>query len=405
MKKNSSLFILLLVGFVSAFGPFVTDFYLPCLPDLGKYFGTSTSLIQLTLTVGLAGLALGQLFIGPLSDRYGRKPLLMISLIFFVLATLGCIFSVSIAQLLVFRFIQGLTGAGGIVISRSIATDLYEGRELARFFSVLSSVQGIAPIGAPVLGGLMLLVTDWKGIFWTLLGIGAVLLIFTAYFRESLKVYGHESVIGVFRSYLPVMRNRVFTRYVWVQSMAMGVMFTYIAASPFIFQVHFGVTPVVYSLCFGLNALGIMAGSLLVMRFRRTEKGLRIGTVSFFIMSIVVAFILVAGLPVYFVEGAFFFLLFFLGMILPTSTTLAMEPVRENSGNASAILGFMSFLAGGICSPLAGLGNMLISTSILIVLCATLTFIFVVRKKKRAVAEFQHYWSFVLNKLRLVSKL
>lgn len=404
MKKNSSLFILLLVGFVSAFGPFVTDFYLPALPEVSKYFRTSATMVQLTLTVSLAGLAIGQLFIGPLSDRYGRKSPLIISLICFTIATIGCLYSNSINQLLVFRFIQGLTGAGGVVISRSIATDLYQGKQLARFFSVLSSVQGIAPIFAPVLGGLLLSVTDWKGIFGILFAIGIVLLIATAYFRESIKTVGDVSLINVFHSYLPVVQNRIFTRYVLVQSMAMGGMFTYISASPFIFQVHYGVSPIVFSLCFGMNALGIMAGSLLVVRFRRTEKGLGIGTISFFLMSMVVAVTLIADLPVYFVEGALFLLMLFIGMILPTSTALALEPVRKNSGNASAILGFMTFLVGGICSPLAGMGNMLVSTSVLIVLCATLTFIFVVRKQKRAVVELQHYWAFILKRLRLMSR-
>ena len=149
---NYYLYILILVGMISAFGPFVTDFYLPALPELSEYFGTSTFMVQLTLTVSMTGLATGQFLIGPISDRYGRKPPLILSLVLFIVSTIACLISTNIGSFLLFRFIQGIAGAGGVVISKSIATDLYEGKQLARFFSRLSSVQGLAPIFAPVLG-------------------------------------------------------------------------------------------------------------------------------------------------------------------------------------------------------------------------------------------------------------
>lgn len=382
MKQNSSLYILILVGIVSAFGPFVTDFYLPALPALGSYFTTSASMVQLTLTVSMIGLAIGQLFIGPLSDRYGRKMPLIVSLILFILSTVGCLGSNTIGQFLVFRFIQGIAGAGGVVISKSIATDLYEGKQLARFFSMLSSVQGLAPICAPVLGGLLLTVTDWRGIFRTLLIIGFLLLLTTTRFRESLQTPVTGGLSAAFKAYLPVMRNRCFMRYVLVQAMAMGVMFAYIAASPFIFQEHYGLSPVVYSLCFGVNALGIMGGSLLIIRFKDVKAALSLGAKGFLFMSLIVAVLLIGNLSVWAVEAALFVLLVCLGMILPTSTTLALEPVRENSGNASAILGFLTFFVGGVCSPLAGLGNMLVSTSVIIVICAICTLALAGRRVK-----------------------
>lgn len=382
MKQNSSLYILILVGIVSAFGPFVTDFYLPALPALGSYFTTSASMVQLTLTVSMIGLAIGQLFIGPLSDRYGRKMPLIVSLILFILSTIGCLGSNTIGQFLVFRFIQGIAGAGGVVISKSIATDLYEGKQLARFFSMLSSVQGLAPICAPVLGGLLLTVSDWRGIFRTLLIIGFLLLLTTTRFRESLQTPVTGGLSAAFKAYLPVMRNRCFMHYVLVQAIAMGVMFAYIAASPFIFQEHYGLSPVIYSLCFGVNALGIMGGSLLIIRFKDVKAALSLGAKGFLFMSLIVAVLLIGNLSVWVVEAALFVLLVCLGMILPTSTTLALEPVRENSGNASAILGFLTFFVGGVCSPLAGLGNMFVSTSVIIVICAVCTLALAGRKVK-----------------------
>lgn len=382
MKQNSSLYVLLLVGVVSGLGPFVTDFYLPALPALVSYFDTNASMIQLTLTVSMIGLAVGQLFIGPLSDRYGRKVPLLASLLLFILSTAGCLTAISIDEFLVFRFIQGLAGAGGVVISKSIATDLYEGKKLVRFFSVLSSVQGLAPILAPVFGGLLLTVTTWQGIFWTMLVLGMILFIATYGFRESLPVRSNN-IVTTFKNYSHVLRNREFMRFVLIQAMAMGVMFTYIAASPFIFQDHYGLSPVVYSMCFSVNAVGIMIGSLFTIRFETAKKALLFGVRSFTLMSIVVAMTLIADLPIYFVEGAIFIMLITLGIILPTSTTLSLELVREHSGSASAILGFLTFFVGGVCSPLAGLGDMLISTSILIVLCAFCTLLLVKKRVKK----------------------
>lgn len=374
--QNSFPYLLTVVGVASAFGPFVTDFYLPALPALSDYFQTTTSLAQMSLTVSMVGLAIGQLFIGPLSDRYGRKRPLMLSLVLFILSTVGCLLSADISTFLVFRFVQGLAGAGGVVISKSIATDLYEGRQLSRFFSMLSSVQGLAPICAPVLGGLLLTVTDWRGIFEVLLALGVGVIIAFIPFRESLRsdLLHNNSVRMAFKAYLPVLRNRTFVRYVLVQAAAMGVMFTYIAASPFIFQQHYGLSVLAYSLCFGLNALGIMGGSLAVVRFRSIMGGLRAGAAGFLIFSMTTVGVMLAGLSVVWVEMAFFLTLVCLGMILPTSTTLALEPVRQNSGNASAVLGFLTFFVGGICSPLAGMGNMLFSTSVLILICAACTF-------------------------------
>ena len=229
MRRNSYIFTLAFVGMIAAFGPFVTDFYLPALPALSEYFATSASMVQLSLTVSMIGLGLGQLVVGPLSDRYGRRLPLLVSLAAFVAATAGCLTTDSIARFLVYRFIQGLAGAGGLVISRSIATDLYTGRELARFFSVLGSVQGIVPVAAPVVGGLLLAVTDWKGIFMVLLGIGVLLLVMTLIFRESLSERSH-SISASFKGYAPVLRNHRSMHYIGVQALAMGVMFSYISA-------------------------------------------------------------------------------------------------------------------------------------------------------------------------------
>lgn len=376
--RNSYLFVLILVGVLAAFGPFVTDFYLPALPELATYFDTTASVAQLSLTFSMIGLGVGQLFIGPLSDKYGRKRLLLVSLAFFLLSTLGCVLVSGVGAFLFFRLLQGLAGAGGVVISKSIATDLYDGRELARFFSTLSAVQGLAPICAPVLGGVLLEVTDWRGIFDVLLLLGVALVGMLCFFRESLpSEYRHgKSLLSVFRSYRPVVTHRDFMFYVLVQAFAMGVMFAYIAASPFIFQQHFGLSSLAYSVCFGVNALSVMVGSFVVCRFGSVRRGLGVGSVAFSLMCLVTGMLLVSGGGVVWVEGALLVLLLCLGMILPTSTTLALELERGNSGSASAVLGFMPFLFGGVVSPLAGLGDMVVSLATVIAVCGLCTLFF-----------------------------
>lgn len=370
-ERNSKLYILIFTGIVSAFGPFVTDFYLPALPALSEYFDTTASLVQLSLTFSMIGLAVGQLIIGPLSDKYGRKSPLMVSLVVFCISTLGCLYSPGIYAFLFFRLLQGFSGAGGVVISRSIALDLYGGKELTRFFSMLSCVQGLAPVCAPVLGGILLEVMDWKGIFWVLLVIGMALIASLHFFKESLdaEIRQKGSIFSTFKHYLPVLRNRQFMRYVLVQAFAMGVMFTYIAASPFIFQNHFSTSPLFYSFCFGVNALGIMLGSLAVSHFRNARTALRTGVIGFAWMSLPVAAALVFSPSVWVVEVLLFFFLIFLGLILPSSTTLALDLERKNSGNASALLGFLMFLFGGVLSPLTGMGNMLYTTGMIFIVC------------------------------------
>lgn len=374
-KKNSHLYILLTVGVISAFGPFVTDFYLPALPALMGYFDTTASQVQLSLTFSMIGLAVGQLIIGPLSDKYGRKMPLISSLVVFCISTLGCLYTTDIHRFIFFRLLQGLSGAGGVVISKSIATDLYEGNQLARFYAVLSSVQGLAPICAPVLGGVLLVMTDWKGIFWILFLIGVSLIVTLSFFIESLDDEHRQSgnVRVMITCYKEVIRNSQFMHYVFVQAFAMGVMFAYIAASPFIFQVHLGVSPQVYGLCFGANAIAIMIGSLAVTKFRNTETALHYGSICFGIASVAVAAALSVCSDFWILEIVLFVFLLFLGLILPSSTTLALNMERHNSGIASALLGFLMFLFGGILSPLTGIGNMLYTTSGIIVACSMAT--------------------------------
>ena len=177
-KANSKLFLVLLLGVLSAFGPFVVDLYLPSLPQLASFFETSASMTQLTLTTAMIGLAVGQLLLGPLSDKFGRKIPLIISLVIYIISTALIVYAPNIEAMIVLRVIQGLSSAGSVVISRAVATDLYRGREMTRFFGLLMTINGLAPIISPILGSLLLEYISWKGVFLFLALIGVIAFLF-----------------------------------------------------------------------------------------------------------------------------------------------------------------------------------------------------------------------------------
>ena len=175
---NSKFFLLTLLGMLTAFGPFVTDMYLPSLPSMGEYFKTTPSLVQLGLTASMIGLTAGQIFFGPLSDKYGRRSPLLAAMYLFIISTIGCIFAPTIEIFAILRLLQrDCGGAGGIVISRSVATDMFTGKELAKTLAIIGAINGVAPVAAPIIGGGLTEGIDWKGILRVLLALGIILLL------------------------------------------------------------------------------------------------------------------------------------------------------------------------------------------------------------------------------------
>lgn len=382
--QNSKTFLLVLLGLLSAFGPFVTDMYLPGLPSMTVYFDTTASLVQLGITTAMLGLAFGQVIIGPLSDKYGRKLPLMASLWLFILSTIACIFSWNIGAFIFFRFLQGIAGAGGIVISRSVATDCYSGKELAKAFAMISAVNGLAPILAPIGGGIMLKFTNWLGIFAFLLFIGIVLILLCLKLKESLPAERRITVpaFSSFRNFIPLLGKREFMGYVLIQAFTFGTIFAYISSSPFILQEHYRLSPLAYSLCFAINAVALIIGTASAGRFRNIRKGVVTGVASSFVLSIFTGVTLWLEMPIIYFEIALFLTLAFGGIVLPTSTALALDTERQNAGTASAIFGAISFLAGGIVSPLVGIGNILHSTAIIMVASSAIALLLVCKKRK-----------------------
>ena len=357
---------------LTAFGPFVTDMYLPSLPSMGEYFSTSSSMIQLGLTTSMIGLAVGQIFFGPLSDRYGRRLPLLSGMWLFIVSTLLCLFSQTIEQFVAFRLLQGIAGVGGIVISRSVATDKYSGHELAKMLAVIGAINGVAPVAAPIVGGVLTDAIGWKGIFWVLFVLGLVLLACCMRFRESLPVEKRsaEKWSDTFRSFGVVLRDKRYVCYVLQMAFAQGVLFANIASSPFIIQQHYGFSAFTFSLFFGINALAIGIAAALSVKFRRQESSTLAGCCGMVVAAVLQCWALMSDCSFWVYEGLMLVLLSSMGMTFTSSTALAMESQRENSGTASALLGALCFAAGGIVSPLVGLGNILSSTGVAFLVCA-----------------------------------
>ncbi|MDR1102513.1 MAG: multidrug effflux MFS transporter [Tannerella sp.] len=363
--KNSTLYLLVTLSAMTAFAPLVTDMYLPCLPALTAYFDTSTSLVQLTVSTSMLGIAAGQLLFGPVSDKTGRRRPLFASFILYLLSTVACLFARNIYLLIGFRLLQGLGAAGSIVISRSVATDLFRGKELLAFLALIAAVQGIAPVVAPVAGGVLLLFTDWRGIFFFLGVLGLAVSGAGAYLKESLpsRKRANVPVIHIFKFFIPVVKNRRFMLYVALLSFSMAIMFAYIASSPFIFQEHYGVSPVAYSLFFAGNALALTAGNVLSAKGKAPRRTLKYSVTGLFVCTLWTGVLLLSDASIIYFCLALFLSLFFAGATFPVSTHLALALEEKYKGTASAILGASTFFAGGIVMPLSGLGNILHSTA------------------------------------------
>ncbi len=362
---NSRLYLIFLLGTLSAFGPFITDLYLPALPQITEAFHTYPSFTQASLMSAMIGMGVGQFIVGPMSDKYGRRRPLMICLTLYALTSLALVFASNIHVLIALRSLQGFFAAGGVVMSRAVATDLYRGDELRRFFALLMTVHGIAPILSPIAGSALLSFTDWHGIFvvLTLLGVGVIA--FAAPFKESLAPERRYqgSLVSTFQSYFVLFENRPFILFVLLQALTFGGMFAYISASPFLFQVHYGLEPLAFSLCFGANGLAVMMGANISTRLPAL-KALKIGVRGFGLATILIAVVLYTEQNVFCFEAALFVMQVFVGFTMPSASTLAMDAERERAGRASALLGFCPFLLGAIVSPIVGMGIMTISTAL-----------------------------------------
>jgi DHA1 family bicyclomycin/chloramphenicol resistance-like MFS transporter len=355
--------LLIVLGALSAFGPLTTDLYLPGLPDVGDQLDVAPSQVQATLTACLIGLAVGQAIAGPLSDTYGRRRPLLIGLGLFVLASIGCAIAPSILVLDVLRLVQGLCGAAGIVLARAIVRDRWTGLQMARIYAALMGAVSLGPILAPPIGGLLLKITDWRGLFVVLAGFGLVLLVGTAtsvpetLAPEMRRPLGLGATLRVGRRLLG---DRLFAGYTLSSALAFGALFSYISGSSFVYQDVFDVSAQVYGLLFALNGLALLIASVVNHRLQESwgpERLLRVGMLLLLAGSALLVVVVLAGAGLAGVVPTLVLAVAGLGFVPSNAVALALEPHAAEAGTASALIGVVQFLAGAIAAPLPGIAG------------------------------------------------
>ncbi|MFD0344709.1 multidrug effflux MFS transporter [Streptomyces sp. NPDC127117] len=365
--RRTGLLVTLVLGGLTAVPPLSMDMYLPALPAVTDSLHAPAATIQLTLTACLTGLALGQVVVGPLSDRWGRRRPLLLGMVIYVVATALCVFAPTTGLLIGFRLLQGLAGAAGIVIARAVVRDMYDGVEMARFFSTLMLISGVAPIVAPLIGGQVLRFTDWRGIFAVLTVVGVLLtLVVWKWLGETLPPQDrHTGGLGdALRTMRGLLADRVFTGYMIAGSLAFAALFSYVSASPFVMQEIYGASPQTFSLLFGINSVGMIIvgqinGKILVGRVS-LDKALTFG-LSVITLAAAALLLMTTGVfgevglvPV---AAGLFVLMSAMGMAMPNTNAQALMRTKHAAGSASALLGTSSFLIGAIASPLVGIAG------------------------------------------------
>lgn len=363
LAGTNRVWLIILLGSLSAFGPLSLDMYLPALPKLSEDLHTSSSLVQLSLTACMIGLSVGQLFAGTWSDIRGRRFPLLIFLAIYGVSSVLCALSPSIGLLIALRFVQGFSGAAGIVISRAIVRDLYSGPELTKFFAMLMLVNGAAPIFAPIVGGQLLEFTSWEGVF-VVLAIWGVLILAAVYFGMPETLAPDKRMAGGLRQTILTFRillsDRSFMGYALAQGLVMAAMFAYIAGSPFVLQNIYGVSPQGFSLLFAINGLGIILFGQATGRLAA-----RVGEKKLFLTGLTTAVtggaallaLIIVEAPLIAILIPLFFVVACVGIISTTGFSLAMQKHGHVAGSASALIGLLSFTFGGIMAPLVGLGG------------------------------------------------
>ncbi|HII1175934.1 TPA: multidrug effflux MFS transporter [Staphylococcus aureus] len=359
-NKRSPIFIIIL-GSLTAIGALSIDMFLPGLPDIRHDFQTTTSNAQLTLSMFMIGLAFGNLFAGPISDSTGRRKPLIIAMIIFTLASLGIVFVHNIWLMVALRFLQGVTGGAAAVISRAIASDMYSGNELTKFMALLMLVNGIAPVVAPTIGGIILNYSVWRMVFVILTIFGFVMVIGSLLkVPESLTVTNRESSSGLktmFKNFKILLKTPRFVLPMLIQGMTFVLLFTYISASPFIIQKIYGMTAIQFSWMFAGIGITLIISSQLtgyLVDFIDSQKLMRGMTMIQIIGVILVTIVLLNHWNFWILAIGFIILIAPVTGVATLGFTIDMDESSSGRGSSSSLLGLVQFLFGGVASPLVG---------------------------------------------------
>lgn len=361
MLRPGTFALTALLAAMSAVGPLTTDMYLPSLPDIAHQLHASTTQAQFTISSYLIGFAIGQIFYGPLSDRHGRKPVLLAAVTLYCLASLVCMFSNSIEMLITARAFQAVGGSGGIVLARAIVRDIYSGARAGRELSVIGSVMALAPVLAPIVGGVLQTAFGWQAVFLTLVVVGLIgMVIVWLVLPETLTRRATEpvSVGSMARTYRVVAREPAYLAYLAIASASFAGLFSWISGAAFVLQGLYHLTPFDFGLVFAIGSVGYMTGSTLAARLVQ-KLGLDhvlglgscacavggLGMVASVALDLSSAFSLVLPMAVY-LAG--------MGMVLPQAIAGAMTPFPERAGAASSLFGFVQQTVSAVCGAAVG---------------------------------------------------
>lgn len=352
----------IILGLLSAIGPFAIDMYLPALPSIGQDLAADNNAVQLSLLAFFISFALAQLVYGPLSDIWGRKLPLYLGIGIFLVASVGCALADDIGTLVAFRFLQGIGGAAGMVIPRAVVRDMHTGVEAARLMSLLMLVFGVSPILAPLAGSGIITLWGWRGVFWAVTIAAAIgLFLLSTQLRETrAKAARVESnVATALAAYRRLFADRNFLTLTFIGGLGIASFLVYLANSPFVLIEHYGLTPTQYSLAFSVNAVSFFTVSQLTGRLGERFGLVRVMrfAVSAFALTMAAMFaVMRLGVDQLPVMAAFLFAGYgFLGLVIPTSAVLALEDHGEIAGTASALLGTLHFATAAVAMVVAGL--------------------------------------------------
>ena len=354
--------IALVLGLLSAIGPFAVDMYLPALPAIGAGLSADTGQVQMSLTAFFISLGLGQLLYGPVSDMVGRKPPLYFGLGLFAVTSVGCALATDIDTLIWLRLLQGLGAAAGTAIPRAIVRDLHTGNDAARLMALLMLVFSVSPILAPLVGSLVIAVSSWRGVFWAVtVAAVAGLVLMASVLKETRPAEDRlESSLGsALRAYGLLLRDRHFLGLTFIGSFALGGFFIYLANSPFVLIDHYGLTPTQYSLAFALNAVSFIGSSqftgALGERFGLIAVVKVAASASAAVLLVMLAYFVAGGDQLAVLIGLYLVASAFMGLVIPTTSVLALEEHGEIAGTASALLGSVQMLTGALLMPVVAL--------------------------------------------------
>lgn len=362
MHSSSFFKLALILGLLSAIGPFAIDMYLPALPAIGSSLGADVGAVQWTLTAFFLSLGAGQLLYGPISDMVGRKPPLYFGMVLFALASVGCALATDVQTLVVLRFLQGLGAAAGMAIPRAVVRDLHTGNDAARLMSLLMLVFSVSPILAPLVGSGVIALTGWRGVFWAvaLASVAGLALVYGALKETRPPAQRLESSLGsALRSYGVLLRDWHFLGLVGIASTALAGFFVYLAGSPFVMINHYGLTPVQYSLAFSVNAAAFFGAAqctaLLGRRFGLVNVVKGAASASGVVMCLLLAYYLAGGDQLWVLISLYFVASGFMGLVIPTTSVLALEKHGAIAGTASALMGTLQMLGGALAMAIVSL--------------------------------------------------